>query len=86
MSSDVLTAADSPMTNSTSSTDGHREANTSLKHNLFSICADLDHRVTNFLNAAPETDIVRQTQDQTRASIAIIEKALQDYEYVQNEC
>ena len=30
MSSDVLTAAASPMTNGTSSTDGHREANTSL--------------------------------------------------------
>lgn len=89
MSSDASAAAASPMTNGTSHLASHREADastaaspTSQPQSLAEVCADLHQRVTNFLNAEPENEVTKRTQEQARTSIQVIEKALQDYEYV----
>lgn len=84
MSSDASAAAASPMTNGTASSEGHREADASnLSTSLAEVCADLNRRVTNFLNAVPKSEAVKHTQEQTRIAVEVIHKALQDYEYVQ---
>jgi len=87
MSSDASAAAASPMINGTVPTgnESHREADASTtapppSQSLAEVCADLHQRVTNFLNAEPESELVRRTQQQTRISLRAIEKALQDYE------
>ena len=88
MSDDASAAALSPMINGTVPSGSHREADASTSTppqrsgSLAEVCADLHQRVTNFLNAAPESEVVRRTQEQTRTSIRVIEKALQDYGYV----
>lgn len=94
MSSDASAAAASPMTNGSvpSGTGSHREADasnnpataSSTQHlqSLADVCADLNQRVTSFLTASPESEVVKRTQEQTRISIKVIEKALEDYEYV----
>lgn len=84
------------MTNGFIPSGSHREADASTdpatapppqqQQMLAEVCADLNQRVTTFLNAAPESEIVRRTQDQTRVAIGVIEKALQDYEYVAHTC
>lgn len=84
MSSDASAAAASPMTNG-SEPQVNREADastTTTNQTLAEACADLHARVSNFLNAEPESDVVRRTQEQTKTSMGVIEKALQDYEYV----
>lgn len=91
MSNDASAAAASPMTNGTSQDGSHREADASTSisthseappSSLASVCADLHRRVTNFLNAEPDTEALSRTQAQTRVAISVIEKALSDYEYV----
>ena len=61
------------------------------------VCKDFHGRVTAFLNRKPSThtansdvkwdtkreaNLVCQVQERTRTSLAVIEKALQEYEYV----
>ena len=88
MSNDASAAAASPMTNGASQNGSHREADASTgtsgppPSSLASVCADLHARVTHFLNAEPDTETLRRTQAQTRVAISVIEKALQDFEYV----
>jgi len=95
MSSDASAAAASPMTNGTvpSGNESHREADASRnpatdssvvqqQRSLAEVCADLNQRVTSFLTASPESKAVKRTQEQTRISIKVIEKALEDYKYV----
>ncbi|KAK5947531.1 3'-phosphoadenosine 5'-phosphosulfate sulfotransferase [Knufia obscura] len=93
MSSDASAAAASPMTNGSvpSGTGSHREADasnnpataSSTQHlqSLADVCADLNQRVTSFLTASPESEVVKRTQEQTRISIKVIEKALEDYDF-----
>lgn len=50
---------------------------------LEAVSQDMNRRVTAFLNRRPDSDLVRRVQEQTRISIAVIEKALTDYECVQ---
>lgn len=88
MSNDASAAAASPMTNGTSLDGSHREADASTsvqqsstdQTSLADVCADLNRRVNNFLNAEPETDSIKRTQAQTRIAVDVIAKALQDYE------
>lgn len=90
MSSDASAAAASPMTNGISREGSHREADASTgtasvsssspHTSLANVCADLNQRLTAFLNAAPEDPITRRTQDQTRIACQVVAKALEDYE------
>ncbi|KAJ9613391.1 3'-phosphoadenosine 5'-phosphosulfate sulfotransferase [Cladophialophora chaetospira] len=67
------------------------EADVSLSHptaypathprSLENVCALLHGQVDAFLKAEPEDDVTRRTQDQTRISMQVIEKALLDYEF-----
>lgn len=89
MSSDASAAAASPMTNGTAP-QVNREADASATNShdtktLAEVCADLHSRVQNFLSADSENDAIRRTQEQTRTAMNVIQKALQDYEYV-NPC
>jgi FAD synthetase len=49
-------------------------------HSLEDVCALLHEQVGAFLSAAPENDVTKRTQEQTRISMQVIEKALNDYE------
>jgi len=88
MSNDASAAASSPMTNGSVPSGSHREAGASdsappsHSHSLAEVCADLHRRVTSFLRSTPESELERRTQTQTTIAIGVIEKALQDYEYV----
>ncbi|EXJ55255.1 hypothetical protein A1O7_08181 [Cladophialophora yegresii CBS 114405] len=53
----------------------------SATHSLRDICAVLHGQVDAFLSAAPEDDVTRRTQKQTRISMQVIEKALNDYDF-----
>jgi hypothetical protein len=62
-------------------TDGEEDAST-----LEAVCADLNRRVTAFLNKSPDpgstsedADLTRKVQVQIKTSTRIIEKALSDY-------
>ncbi|KAK5077931.1 3'-phosphoadenosine 5'-phosphosulfate sulfotransferase [Lithohypha guttulata] len=83
MSSDASAAAASPMTNGTSLYGSHREADASTSppssHTLADVCADLHNRVTKFLNAEPQNETTKRTQQQTKVAMGVIEKALHDY-------
>lgn len=87
MFNDASAAAASPMTNGTSPSAGHREADASTTPpsasttSLAEVCADLNQRVTNFLAAEPVDEVTKQTQEQTRISIGVIGKALQEYDF-----
>lgn len=87
MSSDASAAASSPMTNGPSPGGSHREADASTtghpvsSSTLAEVCADLHQRVNNFLNSEPKDELTRRTQEQTKVSVQVVEKALQDYEY-----
>ncbi|ETI20801.1 hypothetical protein G647_07143 [Cladophialophora carrionii CBS 160.54] len=50
-------------------------------HSLQDVCAVLHGQVDAFLSAAPENDVTRRTQEQTRISMQVIEKALNDYDF-----
>lgn len=70
------------MTNGTGT--GHGEADASPNTNtrpLSEVCADLHSRVSRFLAATPEDETTRQTQQQTRIALGVIEKALEEYRY-----
>lgn len=54
----------------------------SPKRSLEAVCDDLHRQVTAFLSRPPDSELVRKVQEQTRVSIGIIEKALNDYECV----
>jgi hypothetical protein len=56
---------------------GEADASTTLAE----VCADMHNRVSAFLTAAPKSEIIRRTQEQSRISLGVVEKALQDYEY-----
>ncbi len=46
---------------------------------LEDVCASLHGQVESFLGAEPEDDVTRRTQEQTRISLQVVEKALRDY-------
>ena len=78
MSSDASLPPNAPVTNGLKDR-SHGEADASST-TIAEVCADVHRRVSAFLNAAPTSDRVRSTQEQTRISIGVIEKALRDYE------
>jgi hypothetical protein len=85
MSKDASLPPHAPMTNGTGT--GHGEADASPNTNtntrpLSEVCADLHGRVSRFLEATPEDETKRQTQQQTRIALGVIEKALEEYRYV----
>jgi hypothetical protein len=59
-----------------STTFGATAASTTLEE----VCKDIHRRVTAFLDKPPDSDLTRRVQEQTRISIEVIEKALNDYE------
>jgi hypothetical protein len=54
----------------------------SAPSSLEAVCADLHRRVSAFLDKPPDSDLTRRVQEQVRISIGVIEKALNDYEFV----
>lgn len=46
---------------------------------LEAICEDVHRRVSAFLDRPADSDLTRRVQEQTRISIGVIEKALNDY-------
>ena len=79
MSGDASLPPNAPLANGADH--GHGEADASSSTTLPEVCADMHNRVSAFLAAFPKSDILRKTQEQTRISLGVIEKALQDYEY-----
>jgi FAD synthetase len=77
MSSDASLPPNAPMANGLDHGHGEADASTTLSE----VCADMHNRVSAFLAASPKSDTTRRTQEQTRISLGVIEKALQDYEY-----
>jgi hypothetical protein len=73
MSGDASLPPNAPMANGVH---GEADASTTLSE----VCSDMHSRVSAFLSASPKSDIIRRTQEQTRISLGVIEKALQDYE------
>ena len=73
-----------PMTNGTHKmVNGEADVSSSFHpaaHSLEDVCALLYEQVSDFLSACPADDVTRRTQEQTRISMQVIEKALQDYE------
>ncbi|KAK6381482.1 3'-phosphoadenosine 5'-phosphosulfate sulfotransferase [Exophiala oligosperma] len=66
-----------PMMNgSLTSSHGEADASSSLEH----ICARLHSQVDSFLAAPPSDDVTKRTQEQTKITLGVIEKALEDYE------
>ena len=49
-------------------------------HSLEDVCALLHAQVSAFLEAVPDDDVTKRTQEQTRIAMQVIEKALDDYE------
>jgi hypothetical protein len=75
MSGDASLPPNAPMANGVH---GEADASTTLSE----VCSDMHSRVSAFLSTSPKSDIIRRTQEQTRISLGVIEKALQDYEWV----
>jgi hypothetical protein len=73
MSGDASLPPNAPMANGVH---GEADASTTLSE----VCSDMHSRVSAFLSTSPKSDIIRRTQEQTRISLGVIEKALQDYE------
>ena len=73
MSGDASLPPNAPMANGVH---GEADASTTLSEVSF----DMHSRVSAFLSASPKSDAMRRTQEQTRISLSVIEKALQDYE------
>ena len=48
---------------------------------LRTICAELHDKVTSFLNEDLKTERLKATQEQTRRSLAVIQEALDKYEF-----
>lgn len=48
---------------------------------LAQVCADFHGRVSAFLCATPNNETTKRTQEQTRISLEVIEKAVEDYGY-----
>ncbi len=95
MTSDASLPPNAPMTDgtltpSTQVSQGEADASSnpdstaphSRTPSLKDICADIHSRIAAFLAAPATDDRLRTTQEQTRIGIGIIEKALEDYEYV----
>lgn len=49
---------------------------------LEAVCEDIHGRISAFLDKPPDSELRRRVQEQTRISIGVIEKALNDYECV----
>ena len=89
MTRDASLPPNAPMTNGTL-TPGHGEADASTmpsaphpeRPSLKEVCADVHSRVTAFLGLEATDETLRRTQEQVRVGIGIVEKALEDYEYV----
>jgi hypothetical protein len=77
MSGDALLPPNAPLANGLDHGHGEADASTTLSE----VCADMHRRVSAFLAASPKSDTIRRAQEQTRISLGVIEKALQDYEY-----
>jgi hypothetical protein len=77
MSGDASLPPNAPMANGIDHGCGEADASTTLAE----VCADMHNRVSAFLAAAPKSEIIRRTQEQSRISLGVIEKALQDYKY-----
>jgi hypothetical protein len=73
MSGDASLPPNAPMANGVH---GEADASTTLSE----VCSDMHSRVSAFLSASPKSGTIRRTQEQTRISLGVIEKALQDYE------
>ena len=89
MSNDASLPPNAPMINGLDSQpliDGEEDASTSIDTapscapTLEAVCKDTHRRVSAFLNRPPDSDFVRRVQEQTRISIGVVEKALNDYE------
>lgn len=78
MSGDASLPPNAPVANGLDRGHGEADASTTLSE----VCADVHSRVSAFLSATPKSDLMKRTQEQTRISLGIMEKALQDYEYV----
>ncbi|KAL6244171.1 3'-phosphoadenosine 5'-phosphosulfate sulfotransferase [Rhinocladiella similis] len=66
-----------PMMNgSLTSSHGEDDASSSLEH----VCARLRSQVDSFLAAPPSDDVTKRTQEQTKITLGVIEKALEDYD------
>jgi hypothetical protein len=81
MSGDASLPPNAPMANGLDRGHGEADASTTLSET----CANLHNRVSAFLAASPKSEIISRTQEQTRISLGVIEKALQDYEYAMAE-
>lgn len=77
MSGDASLPPNAPMANGIDHGHGEADASTTLAE----VCADMHNRVSAYLAAPSKSEIIRRTQEQTRISLGVIEKALQDYEY-----
>jgi FAD synthetase len=76
-----------PMTNGTPTmVNGEADVSVSsstypeAQRSLEDVCALLHEQVSSFLAAKADDDVTRRTQEQTRISMQVIEKALNDYE------
>lgn len=52
---------------------------------LADICSDLHARLQTFLDSAPETEELRNLQNQVRTALAVSEKALDQYRYDESQ-
>jgi hypothetical protein len=73
-----------PMTNGTHGpVNGEADVSSrspSTSHSLREVCALLHDQVSDFLSQPPQDDVTRRTQEQTKISMKVIEKALKNYE------
>jgi hypothetical protein len=94
MTNDASLPQHAPMTNpatkgnstskeSDSQCNGHGEVDASKTSSnppsLQEVCANFHRRVCRFLEAKPETDIVKRTQEQAKVALSVIAEALQNY-------
>lgn len=83
MSNDASLPPNAPIINGVETQPSiHGEEDASHPATLEAVCEDLNRRVTAFLNKPSDSDLTRRVQQQTKVSIAVIEKALNEYEYV----
>jgi FAD synthetase len=67
----------------TNGSHGEADASTPTSTTLREVCADLNARVRAFLAVPAEDETTAKTQEQTRIALGVIERALEEYRYVQ---